>query len=221
MRVLVVESDDQAADSLVGRLGRTGHRARRVHSGRAALRSWEEADLVLLDLGLPDLDGLEVCREIRAKSNTPVITFTSGGTELDRVLSLQAGADDCLVKPYGYRELVARMEAVMRRAMSWSTTSAISRGSLYIDPCSRQVRVGERVVEVTRKEFDLLYLLASLPETAMSRKDLMAKVWADEWASSSRTIDTHVSALRGKLGDSDWIITVRGVGYRLGGGPES
>ncbi|WP_371749148.1 response regulator transcription factor [Streptomyces sp. NBC_00280] len=221
VRVLVVESDDQTAEMLVDRLGRTGYRVHRVGTGGAALRCWEDADLVLLDLGVRDMDGLEVCRQIRGNGNTPLITFTSGDTELDRVLSLQAGADDCLVKPYGYRELVARMEAIMRRALSWSSATAVSHGPLHIDPANRQVRVGEGVVEVTRKEFDLLYLLASLPETAMSRRDIMARAWADEGVTSSRTVDMHVSSLRSKLGDSSWIVTVRGVGYRLGGGGQS
>lgn len=109
----------------------------------------------------------------------------------------------------------------MRRTMSWSTASTISRSPLHIDPCSRQVRVGERVVEVTRKEFDLLHLRASLPETAMSRRDLMAKVRTEKRAGSRRTVDTHVGTLRTKLGDSAWIVMVRGVGYRLGEGAAS
>ncbi|MFF3326636.1 response regulator transcription factor [Streptomyces sp. NPDC002889] len=221
MRVLVVDSDDEAAELLAARLARSGHQVSRARTGLTALHAWRQADLVLLDLGLPDLDGVEVCGEIRAKSSTPVITFTAGDTELDRVLSLQAGADDCLVKPYGFRELAARMDAVMRRAHSRTSVSTVSRGALHIDPRSRQVRVGERIIDVTRKEFDLLHLLASLPETVVSRKDLMSKVWADESAVSTRTIDTHVSTLRSKLGDGDWIVTVRGVGYRLGDGTEN
>ncbi|MGW7369836.1 response regulator transcription factor, partial [Streptomyces sp. NPDC054841] len=221
MRVLVVDSDDQAAEALVSRLIRNGHRASRVRSGRAALRTWDQADLILLDLALPDLDGVEVCGEIRARGGTPIITFTSKDTELDRVLSLQAGADDCLVKPYGYRELMARMNAVMRRAAARTGTAALSRGALHIDPGSRQVRVRERIIDVTRKEFDLLFLLASSPDAVVSRRDLISKVWADEWAISSRTVDTHVSTLRTKLGDGDWIITVRGLGYRLGDGTGS
>ncbi|MDH6132644.1 DNA-binding response OmpR family regulator [Kitasatospora sp. MAA4] len=220
MRVLVVEADEKAADALVGRLGRHGHEVDRVDSGRAALNAWEQADLVLLDLELPDLDGVEVCRDIRTRSSTPVITFTAADTALDRVLSLQAGADDCLVKPYCYRELLARINAVMRRTAAPPAADTVLRGRLRIDPRSRRVLLGERVVEVTRKEFDLLYLLASLPETVVSRRDLMAKVWAEDGTNSSRTVDTHVSTLRNKLGDGDWIVTVRGVGYRLGDGTD-
>jgi DNA-binding response OmpR family regulator len=135
------------------------------------------------------------------------------------VLSLQSGADDCIVKPCGFREVLARIGAVMRRAGSHVPLSqAISRGALLIDPGSRQVRVGNRTIEATRKEFDLLYELASVPENVLSRKELMARVWSDEWGMASRTVDTHVSTLRNKLGDGGWIVTVRGVGYRLGDG---
>jgi DNA-binding response OmpR family regulator len=217
-RVLVVDPDERAAADLADRLARSGYEVGLAATGRAALTSWEDADLVVLDLGLPDVDGLEVCAQIRGRGATPVITLTSGDTELDRVLSLQAGADDCLIKPYGYRELVARMRAVLRRTAAPRTTAVLSHGALRIDPRGRQVRVGDRSVTLTRKEFDLLYLLASLPQTVVSRRDLMAKVWADEWSVSSRTVDTHVSSLRGKLGPGDWIVTVRGIGYRLGTG---
>lgn len=216
LRVLVVDPDEQAAGELADRLTRQGYQVCLVDNGRTALAAWEHTDLVLLDLALRDLDGLEVCAEIRARSTTPLITFTSGGSDLDRVLSLQAGADDCLAKPYSYRELLARISAVMRRVSGPSGTQAIVHGALRIDPLARQVSVGDRAVNVTRKEFDLLYLLASLSQTVVSRRDLMARVWADEWAVSSRTVDTHVSTLRAKLGEGDWIVTVRGVGYRLG-----
>ncbi|MHA6758330.1 response regulator transcription factor [Streptacidiphilus sp. PAMC 29251] len=216
MRVLVVDPDSRTSGVLVGRLSRNGHEVVRVDSGRAALRVWRQADLVLLDLELPDLDGIEVCRSIRAEGNTAVITFTTEDREMDRVLSLQAGADDCMLKSYGYRELSARMNAVMRRATARTTAHAVFRGSLRIDPRSRQVRLEHRVVAVTRKEFDLLLLLASHPETTVTRRELMSTVWADDWTSSSRTVDTHVNSLRNKLGAGDWIVTVRSVGYRIG-----
>ncbi|MDT3397073.1 response regulator transcription factor [Streptomyces sp. B1866] len=217
-RVLVVDPDKEAAAALAERLERNGYEVSRAATGQAALAAWVHADLVLLDLRLPDVDALEVCARIRGRGTTPVITLAAGDTELDRVLSLRSGADDCLIKPYGYRELVARMRAVMRRLAVPSGTSALSHGALRIDPRGRQVRVGDSVINVTRKEFDILYLLASLPQTVLSRRDLMAKVWADEWSVSSRTVDTHISSLRGKLGAGDWIVTVRGVGYRLGPG---
>ncbi|MFC7309488.1 response regulator transcription factor [Streptomyces monticola] len=215
-RVLVVESDPGDAEALAKGLQRHGHEVESVATGTAALDAYQKADLVLLDLELPDLDGLEVCRAVRTAGDVPMIAVTARGSEVDRVLGLQAGADDYLVKPYGFRELMARMDAVMRRSAPAvpEPPSALSCGRLSIDASSREVRVDGRPVVVTRKEFDLLYLLASHPDTVMPRKRLMQEVWGDSW--SRRTVDTHVSSLRGKLGASEWIVTVRGVGFRLG-----
>ncbi|MGQ0776079.1 MAG: response regulator transcription factor [Pseudonocardiales bacterium] len=219
MHVLVVEDHTATAESLTHGLRRHGYDAHSVDTGTHALKIHHRADLVLLDLELPDLDGLEVCRGIRAACDTPIITVTARGTELDRVLGLQAGSDDYLVKPYGFRELMARIEAVMRRARPQPpAVRTISHGSLQIDSGTREVRLDNRLINVTRKEFDLLHLLACQPETVVSRKQLMFKVWDTEWTNVSRTIDTHVSSLRNKLGASSWIITVRGVGFRLGHG---
>lgn len=216
-RILLVEADRSTAEQLAAQLVKQGHEVEHTSSGQDALSRFRAAELVLLEIDLPDLDGIEICRIIRTESDLPLITFSAGETHLERVLSLQAGADDCMVKPYVFRELVARMNAVLRRATKHVPSACtISRGPLRIDPRSRQVRLGDKVVDVTRKEFDLLYLLASHPDSVISRKELMSKVWADEWATSSRTIDTHVSTLRSKLGHTDWIMTVRGVGYRLG-----
>lgn len=214
-RVLVVEDHVVDAEMLVRGLRRHGHEVRKVGSGGEALQVFDDADLVLIDLDLPDLDGLEVCRSIRAVGDTPVIAVTGRGSELDRVLGLQAGADDYLVKPYGFRELMARMEAVMRRMRpQYKAAAAIVHGLLRIDATSRQVTVDGRRVELTRKEFQLLHLLASQAGSVILRKQIMAQVWGDAW--SRRTLDTHVSSLRSKLGSSEWIITVRGVGFRLG-----
>lgn len=214
-RVLVVESNERDAESLSRGLLRHGHLVDHVGTGGEALRMYEDADLVLLDLELPDVDGLEVCRGIRTAGGIPVIAVTARGSELDRVLGLQAGADDYLVKPYGFRELVARMDAVMRRAAPQQPLAmTVTHGPLSIDAGTREVRLHGRCVEMTRKEFDLLFLLASNPETVIPRKQVMRRVWGDTW--SRRTVDTHVSSLRGKLGASDWIITVRGVGFRFG-----
>ncbi|NUP21387.1 MAG: response regulator transcription factor [Streptomyces sp.] len=214
-RVLVVENNVGDMEALAAGLRRHGHHVEGVGTGNAALQAYQVSDIVLLDLELPDLDGLEVCRSIRSLSDVPLIAVTGWGTELDRVLGLQAGADDYLVKPYGFRELMARMDAVMRRSRPQvQTEQVISHGPLRIDAASREVCLHDRVVEVTRKEFDLLYLLASHPETVISRKLIMQQVWGGSW--SRRTVDTHVSSLRGKLGGSDWIVTVRGVGFRFG-----
>ncbi|WP_078845182.1 response regulator transcription factor [Streptomyces sp. SCSIO ZS0520] len=214
-RILVVDNDSDYAEALVCRLRRHGHETTRVQQGGTALQSLEDIDLVLLDLELPDLDGLEVCGAIRSVSCLPVIIVTARGTELDRVLGLQAGADDFLVKPYGFRELLARIDAVMRRVHQQpQRVREIQHGPLKIDASSREVSLDGREVGLTRKEFDLLHLLASNPDTVIPRKRLLQQVWGDSW--SRRTVDTHVSSLRSKLGDSGWIITVRGVGFKLG-----
>ena len=219
VHVLLVAADNNDAHEVSSRLSRHGHQVARVDSGRAALETYTEAEMVLLDLELPDLDGVEVCRTIRTDSTKPLITFTAAQTHLDRVLSLQAGADDCMAKPFEFRELIARMNAVMRRAVAQvNPTFVIEHADLVIDPGTRRVTHAGRPIALTRKEFDLLHLLASCPDRVVSRKELMSKVWADEWATTSRTVDTHVSTLRGKLGHGDWIVTVRGVGYRLGSG---
>ncbi|MCT2588451.1 response regulator transcription factor [Streptomyces sp. N2-109] len=216
-RILVVDSEPDGAQSLVCRLRRHGHEAIGVERGSAALQAYEDVDLVLLDLELPDLDGLEVCRAIRSVSCVPVIVVTARRSELDCVLGLQVGADDYVVKPYGFRELMARIEAVMRRAQ-WQppTAKEILHGRLRIDVRSREVSLDGRQVALTRKEFDLLSLLATHPDTVIPRKRLLQQVWGDSW--SRRTVDTHVSSLRSKLGDSGWIVTVRGVGFKIGNG---
>ncbi|GGL11585.1 DNA-binding response regulator [Sphaerisporangium melleum] len=189
-----------------------------VNTGAEALKAHRSATLVLLDLELPDIDGLEVCRAIRDSSNTPIISFAGRDTELDRVLALQAGADDCVSKPCGLREVVARIEALMRRAYPRvHTPQSISLCPLHIDSGARKVHLNHQEIDVTAKEFDLLYILAANPERVVSRKDLMKKVWESDGVMCSRTIDTHVSSLRAKLG-SEWIVTVRGVGYRIGQG---
>ncbi|MEU2671628.1 response regulator transcription factor [Streptomyces sp. NPDC007164] len=214
-RILIVESNVGDACALEEGLRRHGHEVAAVDRGSAALEAHESVDLVLLDLELPDLDGLEVCKAIRSVSCVPLIVVTARGSELDRVLGLQAGADDYLVKPYGFRELMARIDAVMRRVRTQRRLGqAIDHGPLHIDVKSREVSLDGQEVGLTRKEFDLLCLLASHPDTVISRKRLLQQVWGDSW--SRRTVDTHVSSLRGKLGGSGWIITVRGVGFKLG-----
>jgi DNA-binding response OmpR family regulator len=217
--VLVVAPDAGVADCLTSGLQRHGYETDRVDTGADALKTYEYADLILLDLELPDLDGLEVCRDIRTRSDVPIIAVTARASEVDTVLGLQTGFDDYLVRPHGLRELLARIEAVMRRVHPRHPAAhVIAHGPLRIDPQVREVRVNDRLVRLTRKEFDLLYLLASQPDKVVSRKEIMARVWDDSWASSSRTIDTHVNSLRNKLGASDWIVTVRGVGFRFGHG---
>lgn len=218
-RVLVAEKESAEAESLASGIRRQGHEVVIVGTGSAALQVHDESDLLLLDFELPDLDGLEVCRAIRSVSDVPIIAVTSRGSELDLVLGLQAGADDFVVKPYGFRTLLARMDAVMRRARPQPAAAPAAaavpvHGPLRIDPTSRTVTLDDRVVEMTRKEFDLLYVLATNPGTVIPRERLIRQVWGDSW--SRRTLDTHVSSVRRKLGASTWILTVRGIGFRLG-----
>lgn len=219
IRVLVVEDDAEAADARVRELRRQGYAASSVDTGAAALSIHQQADLVLLDLDLPDIDGLEVCRSIREIGDKPIISVTARDTELDRVLALQAGADDCVVTSCGSREIHARIEAVLRRVHPRTEpTRILSLGPLCIDGRTREVRLHGNPVSTTAKEFELLHVLVANAESVVSRKELMARVWGTDWADSSRTIDTHVRSLRAKLGAKTWIITVRGVGYRIGRG---
>jgi DNA-binding response OmpR family regulator len=216
--VLVVESDAALAEARVCELRRQGYAASSVGTGAEALAAHQHADMVLLDLNLPDIDGLGVCRLIRGSGDKPIISIAARDTELDRVLALQAGADDCVLASCGMREMLARIEAVLRRSRPRPQMShTISLSPLHIDSNTREVRLHGRPVVLTDKEFDLLHALAVDPRSILSRKELMARVWNTTWAASSRTIDTHVSNLRAKLGGK-WIITVHGVGYRLGHG---
>jgi DNA-binding response OmpR family regulator len=213
--VLVVEGTPLDAGPLAQGLRRYGYAVEVVSTGEAAIAAYVGADIILLDLELPDLDGLEVCSAIRCESDVPLIAVTARATEIDHILGLQAGADDYVAKPYGFHELLARMNAVMRRARRPDPVAkVISHGSLRIDVGLREVHLGDRPVEVTRKEFDLLWLLASHPDVVIPRRQLMRQVWGDTW--SRRTVDTHVNSLRNKLGATTWIVTVRGVGFRIG-----
>lgn len=214
--MLIVQEDTASAATLVQHLSRRGHLARSVASGGQALHAHRGTDLVLLDLDITDSDGLEVCRGIRAVSDIPIIAVTERESELDRVLGLQAGADDCMVKPYGIHELLARIAAIMRRARPARSAHTIEHGPLLIDAAARKVTVHGRPVKLTRKEFDLLHVLSMQPGAVVSRRQLMAQVWDDSWSNHGHTIDTHVSSLRGKLGSSDWVVAVRGIGFCLG-----
>jgi DNA-binding response OmpR family regulator len=212
---LVVEDEDAIADPLVAGLKREGYDVSRVATGEGALEA-SPADLVLLDLRLPDIDGLDVCRQLRERSRVPIIVLTARGEETDRVVGLELGADDYVVKPYGLRELIARIRAVMRRAAALGGANGPLRaGELEVDERSRRATLAGRELELTPKEFELLATLARDPGAAVSRQRLLAEVWQTSWYGSSKTIDVHVAALRRKLGDPGWIETVRGVGFRL------
>ncbi len=218
MRLLIVEDDDGIAAPLVAGLRREGFEVHRVANGADALAA-VEPDLVLLDLRLPDMDGYSVAREMRARSRVPIIMVTAKGEEVDRVIGLELGADDYVVKPFGMRELVARINAVMRRVSESGSDPepdpVLVVGALEVDRRQHQVRLDGREVALTPKEFALLELLATDPGAALDRRRILEDVWGTRWYGPSKTIDVHISSLRRKLGDPSWIETVRGVGFRL------
>ena len=215
MRVLVVEDEDAIADPLLEGLGREGFEVERAATGQDAL-SAAEPDLVLLDLRLPDIDGFEVCRRLRERSRVPIIVVSARGEEVDRVVGLELGADDYIVKPYGLRELVARIHAVMRRLEPRvGDVTPMRVDGLVVDRRARRVTLDGDPLQLTPREFDLLALLASDAGAAISRERIFEDVWETRWFGSTKTIDVHIAALRRKLGDPAWIETVRGVGFRL------
>ncbi|MBM2623592.1 response regulator transcription factor [Actinoplanes sp. LDG1-06] len=223
MRVLLVEDDDAIAVPLVEGLARFGIVAEHVVTGAAALAA-PPADLVLLDLGLPDIDGVDVCWELNRTQSVPIIMLTSRRAEADLVRGLEGGADDYLAKPFSLRELVARIRAVDRRSRAARAEPPPPApvpepevqviGPLSIDRASRDVRVGGAPVTLAPKEYDLLEMLAAKPGTMVLRQKLLEQLWATT-DSRSKTLDFHIASLRRKLGHPDWIETRRGVGFRL------
>jgi DNA-binding response OmpR family regulator len=216
MQVLLVEDDDAIAEPMLEGLSREGFAVRRVGTGREALSS-PQPDLVILDLGLPDMDGFAVCQQLRARSTVPILVVTARGSEGDKVLGLDLGADDYLVKPFGFRELVARIRAVMRRVEEPVEEGVQELGSLVIDRRARKVFVDGDQVSLSPKEYDLLALLAEDPGAVVSRQTILEEVWDPHWYGPTKTVDVHVASLRRKLGRPEWIETVRRVGLRLGG----
>ena len=214
MRILIVEDEDAIAEPLATGLAREGFEVERVASGAEALAA-DTPDLVLLDLRLPDIDGTDVCRRIRARSDVPIIIVTARGEEIDRVVGLELGADDYVVKPFGFRELLARIHAVMRRARPMAQEGALVVGPLVVDTRARRATLAERDLGLTTREFDLLALLASDPGNVIGRERILREVWNTEWFGPTKTIDVHVASIRKKLGDPRWIETVRGLGLRL------
>jgi DNA-binding response OmpR family regulator len=216
MELLVVEDDASIAEPLRTGLQREGFVVRLVATGAEALAA-DPPDLVLLDLGLPDLDGSVVCRRIRDRSAVPIIVVTARGDEIDRVRLLDLGADDYVVKPFGFQELAARVRAVLRRAGGTAAADVddVSQVSdLRLDRRTRRVTIGDEEVALTPREFDLLAHLAAEPGTVHPRDDIIRQVWDEHWWGSTRTLDVHVASLRKKLG-ADRIVTVRGVGFAL------
>lgn len=218
MDILLVEDDDSIAEPLRAGLQRVGYSVTRVATGAGAL-DHPDPEFILLDLGLPDADGADVCRELRTRSDVPIIVITARADEIDRVVLLELGADDYVIKPFGLKELQARIRAVLRRvqpkAVDAAATAPLKVGGLEIDRRTRRVTVGGRELALTPKEFDLLAFLATDPGAVFSRQDILESVWDTHWYGPTKTLDVHVAALRKKLGDANWIETVRGVGFRL------
>jgi len=228
-RILLVDDEPLITDSLTYSLRREGYEVRAVGDGSAALQEVEkfEPDLIVLDIMLPGMSGLEVCRKVRATSTTPVIMLTARGEEIDRVLGLEVGADDYLAKPFSFRELLARIRSILRRVeLDRQTTQfqASTVGNLTLDPVSRRVFKNETEVQLSAREFDLLSSLMKNAGRALSREELLAEVWGGDWIGDPRTLDVHVRWLRLKVEEDPasprYIQTVRGHGYRFAGPEE-
>ncbi len=238
MKILLVEDDNSIAVSLVDGLTDAGYEVVRAATGAAAieLEAAASPDVVLLDLGLPDMDGRDVCRVLRGRSRVPIIMLTARSDEFDRVLGLELGADDYVTKPFSFRELVARIRALARRveldgiaesadagdaagagggADGSSGPAGQQIGPHEMDRRTRRVFVSGDEVQLTAKEFDLLAHLARDPGAVSTRTEILENVWDAHWYGPTKTVDAHVAALRKKLGDHRWIEAVRGVGFRL------
>jgi DNA-binding response OmpR family regulator len=220
-RVLLIDDDDRLHELLASYLGQNGMTVSRASNGRQGLTMLETGtyDAVLLDIMMPGIDGLEVCKRIRAASQIPVIMLTAKGDETDRVVGLELGADDYLPKPFSPRELLARLRAVLRRANPEAPSDKLSAGSITLDLTSREVRRAGQPVELTGLEFDLLTALVRRAGRVIPRDALLSEAGRGDVVVSDRTVDVHISHLRAKLGDDPrdpkLIKTVRGVGYVL------
>jgi DNA-binding response OmpR family regulator len=219
-RVLLVEDETDIVSPLVHTLEREGYVVDQAATGREALLATTKQvyDVVILDLGLPDVDGLEVCRQLRATDfDGAVLILSARSRELDRVVGLDAGADDYLAKPFGLAELLARLRALIRRTSQRDGTAASDR-RLQVDVDAHRVHVGEREVQLTGKEFDVLAVLAANRDKVVSRAQLMSEVWSEGWYGSTKTLDVTIGRLRQKLeqaAPAERVVTVRGVGFRL------
>lgn len=217
MRVLIVEDDDAMASALLASVRSAGHHAARVSRGEDALLAHRDHDAILLDLGLPDMDGLEVLRKLRQVTDAPLLILTARDDERSVVLGLRSGADDYLVKPIKLVELLARIEAVARRVARGGGTAPhrIDVGEVSIDLDRRVAAVGARTLNLTATEYELLALLAKNAGSVVTREQILDTLWGDAFVASSRSLDVHLTGLRSKLMLAGFIINVRGVGYRI------
>jgi two-component system, OmpR family, response regulator RegX3 len=226
-RILLVEDERSISEPFAKALDREGFEPEVAATAAEALDRARDfdPDLILLDLRLPDGDGRDVARTLRAESDVPIIMVTARGTELDRIVGLELGADDYVVKPFSSAEVIARIRAVLRRtgravrAGAADPPPALRLGALEVDLGARRARLGDAELDLSRKEFDLLAELVRHAGSVVTREDLMSRVWDENWFGTTKTLDVHVGWLRRKLGDDPgaprWIHTVRGVGYRF------
>jgi len=219
--VLVVEDETSIASFVALYLKNAGYRIRTVGTGREALEqvAQEKPNLIVLDLMLPDMDGLEVCRRIRQTSDIPILMLTARDEDVDKIIGLEVGADDYLTKPFNPRELVARVKSILRRSVPERRevqTKQIKHGDLEIDVGRREVLVVGKEIQLAPKEFDLLWELLDHRGLVLTRDQLLERVWGYTFAGDTRTVDVHVRQLRRKLGEASPIVTVWGVGYKVG-----
>ncbi|WP_298591212.1 response regulator transcription factor [uncultured Kocuria sp.] len=229
-RVLVVDDEVDLAELVAEYLRKAGMDVEVRHDGTEAVAAVREyvPDVLVLDLGLPGIDGIEVCRQVRTFSDCHVLMLTARDDEIDKIVGLSVGADDYVTKPFSPRELVARVQAMLRRARTRPAPAPAGRaqelviGDLVVDEAAREVRVGGESVALTRIEFDLLAALAAHPQLVLSRRQLVEMVWDTHWAGDAHLVDVHIGRIRKKLADTAadprFIHTIRGVGYRMGTG---
>jgi len=217
VRLLIVEDDQAVADALIDAVSAAGHEATQAGRGSDALLRHHDAELILLDLGLPDMDGLEVLRKLRQVSDVPVVILSARNDERSVVRGLRQGADDYLVKPIGLTVLLARIDAVARRSNvnTGADRNQISAGSLVINLDKHEAVLAGRDLALTAKEFELLTLLARHAGSVVTREQILDQLWGDAFLAVSRSLDVHLTGLRSKLARSGMIVNVRGVGYRL------
>jgi two-component system, OmpR family, alkaline phosphatase synthesis response regulator PhoP len=223
--VLVVEDESSIASFVSLYLKNAGYTVRTASTGTEALSQLQGGDVALtvLDLMLPDIDGIEVCRRIRKTSDMPILMLTARDEDVDKIIGLEVGADDYMTKPFNPRELVARVKSILRRAAPERRereSAQIRHGSLQVDAGRREVKVGSEEVQLAPKEFDLLWELLDHKGLVLTRDQLLERVWGYTFAGDTRTVDVHVRQLRRKLGDASPIVTVWGVGYKVAPAPQ-